>query len=207
MNTLIYTQGKHMTKNDTKQPYYLLAPIALLLGFALAKPVLANTDIDTQAATSAVSRVLHETQNAITQLRIDPNTSLVSVKQAIAAIEMIEGSYAHNTVTHTNSKYNTEVANSYEHFYPKLDEQILKNINSLPTLSYKINSDIVYKGSNENLHTTDAFLDYTLAKASLITAMNAIKGNDSLEAMANLRRVFEAVYLAPDFNVSEGNNG
>mgnify|MGYP006072929125 CR=1 FL=1 len=153
-----------MTKIDTKQPYYLLAPIVLLLAFALAKPVLANTDVDTQAATSEVSSVLHETQNAITQLRIDPSTSLISVKQAIAAIEIIEDSYAHNTVTLTDSKYNTEVANSYEHFCPKLDEQILKNINSLPILSYKINLDIVYKGSNEDLHTTDAFLDYTLQR-------------------------------------------
>ena len=205
MNTLIYTQGKEMTKNDIKQPYYLLAPIALLLGFALAKPVLANTDA--QYVTKAASDVLQETQNAITQLRIDPNTSLTSVKQAIQAIEMIEDSYAHNTVTHTDSKYNTEIAQSYEHFYPKLDEQTLKNVNSLPALSYKINRDIVYKGSNKDLHATDAFFDYTFAKASLITAKNAIKGNDSLEAMANLRRVFEAVYLAPDFNVSSNNNG
>ncbi len=207
MNTLIYIQGKKMTKSDSKQPYYLLAPIALLLGFALAKPVLANTAADTQATTIAASNVLKETQNAITQLRIDPNTSLMSVNQAIEAIEMIEGSYSHNTITHTDSKYNTKIANSYQHFYPKLDTQILKNVNALPTLSYKINRDIVYKGSDEGLHATDAFLDYTFARASLITAKNAIKDNDSLEAMANLKRVFEAVYLAPDFNVSADNNG
>ena len=95
---------------------------------------------------------------------INISNNVLSIDTCNTAIEIIEDSYAHNTVTLTDSKYNTEVANSYEHFCPKLDEQILKNINSLPILSYKINLDIVYKGSNEDLHTTDAFLDYTLQR-------------------------------------------
>jgi hypothetical protein len=204
MNILIYTQGKNMTSKDTKQSFYLFAPVVILLGFALAKPVLASTN--NQTATAAAIEVLKETENAITQLRLDPNTSLMSVTQAIKAIEVIEDSFAYNTVTQTDSKYNTEIAYSYEHFYPKLDEETLMNVNSMPTLSYKVNSGILYKGSNHDQHATDAFLDYTFAKASLITAKNAIKGDDDLEAMVNLRRVFEAVYLAPDFNVSANDN-
>lgn len=206
MNTLIYTQGKSMSKNDTKQPFYLLAPIALLLSFALIKPALANTNSQQEVVPNAVNSVLEETENAITAIRVNPSTSLASVEQAIKGIELIEDSYAHKTVTHTDSKYNTEIANSYEHFYPRLDEETLKNVNSMPTLSYKIESDIVYKGSNQDLHSTHAFFDYTFAKASLISAKNALKGDDSLEAMSNLRRVFEAVYLAPDFNVPLNDN-
>ncbi|MFK7793997.1 MAG: hypothetical protein AB8B89_01485 [Gammaproteobacteria bacterium] len=195
-----------MSKNDTKQPFYLLAPIALLLSFALIKPALANTNSQQEVVPNAVNSVLEETENAITAIRVNPSTSLASVEQAIKGIELIEDSYAHKTVTHTDSKYNTEIANSYEHFYPRLDEETLKNVNSMPTLSYKIESDIVYKGSNQDLHSTHAFFDYTFAKASLISAKNALKGDDSLEAMSNLRRVFEAVYLAPDFNVPLNDN-
>jgi len=206
MNTLIYTQGKLMTNTDSKQSLYFLAPIILLLGFSLAKPVVANANIDNEVVPRAVNNVLEETENAITALRIDPSAALTSVKQAINSIELIEDAYAHKTITHADNKYNTEITNSYEHFYPRLGEETLKNINSMPTLSYKIDSNIVYKGSNKDLHLTHVFLDYTFAKASLISAKNAIKGEDSLEAMSNLRRVFEAVYLAPDFNVATDKN-
>ena len=205
MNTFVYLRGKEMNKNQSKQPYYLFVPIIILLGFALTKSVLAKTEVNTQEITQATSDVLTETENAIKLLRIDANTSLTSVENAIKAIELIEKSYTHNTLAHTERKHNTEIAESFEHFYPKLDERLLESISSLPTLSYKINSGIVYKGSDQERHTTDAFLDYTFAKASLVTAKNAIKGNDALEAMANLKRVFEAVYVAPDFDVSAEN--
>ena len=59
---------------------------------------------------------------------------------------------------------------------------------------------MLYKG---NLQSEEAWFDYTFAKASLVTVREAIHAGHSVEAMSNLKRVFEAIYLSPEFNVSE----
>ena len=181
----------------------LLAGTAVALITAFTNPVLATAKLDADAIPNKVDSILLGTEDAIAALRIDPQLSLSSINQAIEAIKKLEQSYDYKVVTKTKDMQNSQVAKGYKHYYPPVSQNLLDNVGALPTLSYKINTDIVYKGSEEDKHLTNAYFDYTYAKASLMTAKDAINDNDKLEAMANLRRVFESVYLAPDFKVAK----
>ena len=143
-----------------------------------------------------VNNVLLDTEQAIAMLRIDRDQSLDLVNQALATIKTLESSFSVNTITNSE-KGNTH---SHNHFYPKVDLTELQKDQTLPTLTYKLESDILYQGTDKG---DSAFFDYTFAKASLVTAKDAIKVDHDLEAMSNLRRVFEAIYLTPEFEVTD----
>lgn len=182
----------------------LVASVLLLMSVT-ATTVLASTQVDTNALQKKVDSVLINTEKAIASLRIDGDLSLESIDEAMKQIKKLESVYTAKVTTETDSKYNTEIAKSYTHHYPPLGETLV-NADALPNLAYKINSEILYKGEENQEPLTNAYLDYTFAKASLMTAKDAINDGDKLEAMANLKRVFEAVYLAPDFNVANNAN-
>ena len=201
MNTFTYLKDKSGDLNSGTTLLSLIVATMLLLGFTM-KPVFASSEINKNLVPEKVDNILIETEKAIASLRIDPSMSLTSINLAIDAIKQLEKTYEHKVITKTKEKYNTEIAKGYEHYYPPLSDHIVSNINALPTLSYKVNSNILYRGQDvDDNKLTNAYLDYTFAKASLMTAKDAINDNDALEAIANLRRVFEAVYLTPDFNV------
>ena len=175
---------------------------ALMLAFTI-NPVLAkSTEADMSAVPSKVDTVLVETEKAISSLRVNQDMSLSSINKAIESIKLLETAYDKKVATKTKEKDNTHIAKGYTHYYPPISQNVFDNISAYPTLSKKIDTDVVYKGSHEG-DQSGAYFDYTFAKASLMTARDAINDNDTLEAIANLRRVFEAVYLAPDFNVKK----
>lgn len=178
-----------------------MAASMMLVALFASQSVVAGTNVEKEALQSKVDNVLINTEKAIAMLRIDADLTLQNIEEAIGSIKKLESAYSTKVTTETDTKYNTEIAKSYTHFYPPLG-QTLENNSALPNLSYKINSDIVYKGRDADDEPTSAYLDYTFAKASLMTAKDAINDGDKLEAMANLKRVFEAVYLTPDFEVA-----
>ena len=192
---------KTMASNIAARRLALLTSVALLMSVTTTS-VLASAELDSKALQKKVDTVLINTEKAIASLRIDGDLSLEKIDEAMEQIKKLESVYTAKVTTETDSKHNTEIAKSYTHFYPPLGET-LTNAKALPNLSYKINSDILYKGQKDN---DSAYLDYTFAKASLMTAKDTINDGDKLEAMANLKRVFEAVYLAPDFDVADANS-
>jgi len=194
---------KNMTFNMTTKKMGL-SSLALSVLLLTTTTVIASTQLDTKILKKKVDNVLLSTEKAISTLRVNDDLSLKNINFAMDQIEKLENAYKVKVSTETDTKYNTEIAKSYEHFYPPLGETAV-NIDALPNLSYKINSNILYKGSDDDL-INNAYLDYTFAKASLKTAKDAIVDGDKLEAMANLKRVFEAVYIAPDFDVAKSNS-
>lgn len=174
----------------------------LLMGWQNAQAV--NSD-EQKNVSQMVIDTLVETEEAIALLRINPESAKNKVSQALSLINDIDAHFEHNTVASLAKEGSTVTATDYRHYYPSVNLQLLSNKQELPTLNYKLQSDIVYQGSADNTVTQDRlYFDYTYAKASLVTARDAIDANHALEAMANLRRVFEAIYVNPDFNVSTG---
>ncbi len=201
MNNLSQTRFNTFSSKNIQMTLFAIGA-ALILALTM-KPALAKAELDAMSIPTKVNSILFDTEDAIAALRIDPQLSLVMINQAIDAIKQLEQSYEQKVFTKTDDKHNTLVSKGYRHYYPPVGQEVLDNIGALPTLSYKINQDVLYKGSDEEKHLTNAYFDYTYAKASLMTAKDAINDNDQLEAMANLRRVFESVYLAPDFTVGK----
>ena len=153
-----------------------------------------------------VIETLKNTEQAIAVMRISPESAKNNIKQALALIDDIGAYYMHNTVVNVEKQGKSVIAKSYRHYYPKVDISMLNDVNQLPTLKYKLDTEILYQGNvaKEALEK-NLYFDYTFAKASLKTAHEALNANHDLEAMANLRRTFEAIYLDPDFTVSTVN--
>lgn len=165
--------------------------------------VQANHSADTKNVSNMVIATLVHTEEAIALLRINSDSAKAKVSEALTSIKNIDAHYEHNTVASLQKQGSTVTATDYQHYYPRVDLHLLSNKQELPTLNYKLNSDIVYQGNAGSVGEQNTlYFDYTFAKASLVTARDAIDADHALEAMANLRRVFEAIYVNPDFNVS-----
>ncbi len=172
----------------------------LLIGWQNAQ---ASNATESKNVNQMVIDTLVQTEEAIALLRINPATAKAKVGEALASIKSIGAQYEHNTVASLEKMGTTMKATDYRHYYPPVDLYLLSNKQELPTLNYKLESDIVYKGDDYSKDAKkELYFDYTFAKASLTTAREAIDADHALEAMANLRRVFEAIYVNPDFNVS-----
>lgn len=203
MNTLIYLKALKM-RSLTYLSFPVLLTFILLSGW---QNVQANHSASQVEPSNLVISTLLYTEEAIALLRINPDLSKTKIRHALALIEDIDSYYTHNTVASLIKQGSTVVATSYRHFYPKVDLSLLDSENKLPTLSYKLDYNILYHGNIADQPLPDnLFFDYTYAKASLVTAREALNVDHSLEAMANLRRVFEAIYVDPDFNVSADNH-
>ena len=191
------------TNLKTRSNYYLAFTVLLSLAvFSAWKGAYATQSPSSSSAQA--DQVLAHTQSAMINLRIDPSASLEYVKKSLALIDEIEGLYSKNTTTELAQDNDTTIATGYLHHLPKVDLAKLKQKSELSSLIKKMNADIFYKQSDEKSEQSkQAWFDYTFAKASLITAREALKVNHSLEAVSNLERVFEAVYINPDFNVTE----
>ena len=167
----------------------------------------ANHSVELTEPSNLVINAMVLTEEAIALLRINPDSSKTKIEQALTLIKDLDSYYTRHTVATLEKQGSTVVAASYKHYYPKVDLSLLHNKHELPTLSYKLKSNIVYHGDESKQSSSDGmYFDYTFAKASLITARDAINADHSLEAMANLRRVFEAIYVDPYFNVSANNH-
>ena len=190
-------------KSITFLTYPVLLTGILLLGW---QGVQAGHSEQHESVENMVIDTLVTTEEAMAILRINPDSAKDKVKHALTLIKDIDAHFEHNTVASLKEKDSTVMASNYQHFYPQVDLQLLSNEQELPTLNYKLESDIVYRGEQTKRDADkDLYFDYTYAKASLVTARDAIDADHALEAMANLRRVFEAIYVNPDFNVSPDN--
>lgn len=160
--------------------------------------------LDHDAASDKVIDVLTHTENAIAGLRIDTTLSLDNVTKALALIDEIDKIYDVNTSNKLKEQDSTIVANSYTHYYPQVDLHTIEKTQGLETLKHKLDNAVIYNSETfkASRNHQDLFFDYEFAKASLKTAKLALHADHDLEAMANLRRVFEAFYASPEFNVS-----
>ena len=175
----------------------------LLSGWQNAQSGSSNTST---TVSDMVVETLVNTEEAIALLRINPESAKVKIEHALSLIKDIGAHFDHHTVASLETTGSTVTASDYRHYYPKVDLSLLSGQQKLPTLAYKLNSDILYQGNDVGKNAqNDLYFDYTFAKASLRTARDATASGHALEAMANLRRVFEAVYVSPDFNVSANN--
>ena len=192
----IYSYAKNLSANAAggfrTATTAFIASTFLLVGMQAAH---ANVSDEKSQLPHKVNQVLTDTEDAMAMLRIDPDKSYQLVKNALSNIEQIESAFNVKTISEEKGKQ----AVSYKHFYPRVDIELLQKEQTLPTLTYKLESDIVYKGNDKDLQ--NAYFDYSFAKASLATARDAIRADHSLEAMSNLRRVFEAIYVDPEFKV------
>lgn len=202
MNTFIYTKALKM-----KSLNYLTFP-AILAFFLLSgwQNTQASYSDEQKNTTHLALDTLVHTEEAIALLRINPELAKNKIEHALGRINEISAYYTHNTVVALESQGKSVMVDPYLHYLPKIDLSLLENQNQLPTLKYKLDADIVYRGNIVNPPSANnLYFDYSFAKASLLTAREALNANHSLEAMANLRRTFEAIYIDPAFNVSAVN--
>lgn len=179
-----------------------LLTFILLSGWQSAQASPSHAAEQKNVSNLVIDTLVH-TEEAIALLRINPDSAKAKVNHVLSLIKEIDAHYEHYMVASLEKQGSTVTATDYLHYYPRVDLHLLSNKQELPTLNYKLETDIVYQGSDNTLATQNGlYFDYTFAKASLVTARDAIDADHPLEAMANLRRVFEAIYVNPDFNVS-----
>ena len=205
MNTFIYIKSNSILSSKKMNYKYSKSYLAYVLFISLFIVTGSGSVFATQSTvdvnvTDKTMKILKLTETAIENLNSDPKSALSNVEAALNKIQLIEASYTQNTMTEISHDRSAGTNASHTHYYPKLDINTLSNHSKLPTLSKKIKSDILYRG---NLGSEEAWFDYTFAKASLVTVREAINAGHSIEAMSNLKRVFEAIYISPEFNVSE----
>ncbi len=205
MNTFIYTKSKSMLASEKMEAKNSKSYLALALIVGLFMSIGSGSVFATQGAVDVdvadkTMKVLKLTESAIKNLDSDPGNALSNVEAALNKIKLIESSYAQNTLTELSRDKSAGTSALHTHYFPKLNINELSDQSKLPTLSKKIKSDVLYKG---NLNSEEAWFDYTFAKASLVTVREAINAGHSVEALSNLKRVFEAIYISPEFNVSE----
>ena len=181
-----------LKKADAKTLNKALFPVLLTAALVGGTATAATTQMKTESVSQGwTQNALVNTEQAIALLRIDRDASLEKIesKYAPVAEEAMVSPYVDQRVVHS---------------YPQVNLEKIVQDGMLPTLDYKLNPQITYQGSEmaEAMDANTAYFDFTLAKASLMTARDAIKVDHDLETLANLRRVFEAVYVNPEFEVA-----
>lgn len=209
MNTSITTKSKSILNEKSKDKKMFGSKLALSTALTVTmlfstSSVFANNKGSQPNVSNYAYEILVNTEQALNNMTYQPKESLTYVTTSLDLIEKIESNYPKNTLTETNQDKKDRIAHSYTHYLPKLDLAELQNNENLPTLKQKIRTDVLHKGeADSNDNANDAWFDYTFAKASLVTVREAINAGHSMEAIRNLKRVYEAIYIDPEFNVSE----
>ncbi len=143
--------------------------------------------------------ILSLTEHSIASLRTDTSASLGFIDNALSKLILIEDYFLKNE----HLKYQPRnFLYTSKQLYPMIQLNELRKGNVFPTLKYKIrNQSIRCVDNYEKLNI--AYFDYISAKASLNTAKNALLVDHKLEAIAHLRKVFEALYLDKQVTVSK----
>ncbi len=208
MNTFLYTKALNQVdgeKQSNRYNYFLMMSfIAAILASAFFSNANASNKSSNEMNSMYVHEVLLNTEVAIELLHSSPEEAMEKISTSLMLINKIELQFDQNTFTKVQEDKSSLLPVSYTHYFPKVNISELSHDKALPVLSNKIKSNILYKGSSvKDVADTDAWFDYSFAKASLITVREAINANHSVEAMSHLKRVFEALYINPDFEVSE----
>ena len=189
------------------KPRFLFA-LVLFLPFAtqaeIQKNNISGNNIDTNTVNILVENILKETEDALRKVKSEPDNSLEHVKSAITTIHSLERQLSPDT--HVENKSPLIVDNSKEYWfaYPSIRKEVVDNKTMFPTIHTKFESGILYQGSSTDVKDQfNAYFDYPLAHASLITAREALVANNEREAISSLKWVFEAIYISPDFYVAD----
>ena len=173
---------------------------------AYSHQVQVNTQLEDQVS-KLVVQVLKSTEDALPLVKDNSSSSLMHVQDALVAIREIESLLSPDT--HVKSKSPNVVGNIKEYWflYPRIDDVIFENILEFPTLIQKYRTGVLYQGNiiSKPIDFT-AYFDYAFAKASLLTAKDALTVEHTREAISSLRWVFEAVYISPNFMISQQSN-
>ena len=190
-----------------------ISSLALVLGLAsypsislaYTNQVQVNVKLENQLS-KLVAQVLKSTEQALSLAKDNSEDSFKYVQGAIVAVQNIENMLSADT--HANSKSPVLSGNSKEYWflYPGVDNALFNNNAEYPTLNQKLKSGVLYRGNltSEPINFT-AYFDFAFAKASLLTAKDAFTVQHTQEAIRSLRRVFEAVYISPDFLIATQN--
>ena len=209
MNTFVYTKSKSILNEKSQDKKMFASKLALttaltaILLFSTSS-VFANNKQNLPDVSNYAYEILVNTEQALNNMTYQPKESLSYVTTSLDLIEKIESNFTENTLTETNQEKHDRIAHAHTHYLPKLDLAELQNNETLPILKQKIKTDVLYKGEADTSDKANtAWFDYTFAKASLVTVREALNAGHSMEAIRNLKRVYEAIYIEPDFNVSE----
>lgn len=191
---------------------YLKAKYAAIL-FILVLPFVCSTvganhnKIGNNNSSKFANDVLVLVEESIAQLWKNPYISVEKIKAALSLIGRIEGHFPAQTVTTIKSEATKKPEVTYIHYLPEINMELLKGEGEMPTLFHKLSLGVLFHGNTSKDQLENRyFLDFTFAKANLKTALNAIKAGYKFEAKNNMRRVFEAVYVSPDFEVLSHNS-
>ena len=156
---------------------------------------------------SLVADVLRNTESSL--LSVESNTwdSLQHVENALQSIREIKNTLSPDTHVEAKSPLVIDENKEYWFKYPSVDKGTLYNKEIFPTLHSKYKSGVFYQGviDTDQEREFSAYFDYAFAYASLRTARDALSVSKFKEANIALKWVFEAVYLRPNFYVSEQN--
>lgn len=210
MNTFIYLKAQSLptvlNKKVNRREYkFCLASLLIILMLFATNNVLANLQQNANLNTSKYAfDILVNTQEALNNVDMKPADALASVNQSLKLIEKIQSNFHENTLMEFQNSNSQNGLVTYTHLLPRLDVGMLSNSEELSTLKQKLDSNILYSGGDDAVGSkADAWFDYTFAKASLVSVREALNVNHTAEAVRNLKRVYEAIYISPDFKVSE----
>jgi hypothetical protein len=153
-----------------------------------------------QQASYYAAQVLIHTEQALQSIDTRKENSIADVQDALKCISRVEQIIQLHQKNQSQSPNKANLERGTDGIYPALENSLFSNASGMPTLTNKVRDRTIYRGADSaNAGEMQAYLDTAFAKASLITAKLALEAGNQTEARNALNRVFEAVYLFPEF--------
>ena len=155
-----------------------------------------------------VKDTIKNTEKSLLVIESDSITAQHYLDEALKSIKHLRDILSPDTHAEYKSPIILDSSKEYWFTYPQVSNHIFENEQDFPTIHSKLNSEILYRGIGNNnldkdLNEQSAFFDYAFAHASLLSAKDAIKSDNHREAKRALKRVFEAIYISPDFLITK----
>ncbi len=190
--------------------FFLIIAILPIAAFADIKKInkdITPTKVDSISVDELVENILKSTEDALVNVESNPQSSLLSVKKAITKVEMLKDQLSHDTHAENKSPLIINGSKEYWFIYPPVSNDVLQDKTTFPTIYSKLKNGIMYQGNNNKQNDSSAaYFDYAFAKASLLTAREALVAENTREAISSLKWVFEAIYMNPNFYVADLND-
>lgn len=199
----------YLNRINTKMSAVVVSVLLLAPQIGVASTSQTQTDAKNYVTENSVdyliTKVIKSAEKSYPLLENDMQAALPYVNRAITSIRGIKEELAKDT--HAKAKSPLIIDNSKEYWfiYPKVNSNLFENQSDFPMLTSKFNTGILYHGTKQaskNENKANAYFDYAFAYASLKTARDAIQSNKLREAKIALRWVFEAVYINPEYLIS-----
>ncbi|MFK7816454.1 MAG: hypothetical protein AB8B92_08960 [Gammaproteobacteria bacterium] len=152
---------------------------------------------------SLIMKVLKNTEQSLSLVESNTADSLQNVENAITSIRDIKQYLSPDTHVEAKSPLFMDSTAEYWFKYPQVNQSLLNNSDTYPTLNKKLQTGVLYgsEATNKSQKQVKGYFDYAFAYSSLKTARDALLVNNYREAKSSLKWVFEAVYINPKFNV------